>query len=196
MAKVSVGLRGWRFEESEIFDGDGEYRPLDEMDEDDAERLQRLHYLIGEPCDACYLIHGEAEKRRCNEATIVYGEPMDEVLLCEAHEADFLYWFREAGGSDYRGDPAFNDAFHEWFDDGNRAPEGYGGLDHVDADPDALPEPPGPDEIQRRLNAEFEGREIDILEAAGEGKAEEREEADPLDEEDVSDVLGTDYPSK
>lgn len=192
MAKVSVGLRGWRFEESAIFDEDGEFRPLDGMPEDDAERLQRLHYLLGDPCDACYLTHGEAEKQRCREATIVYGEPMSEVLLCEAHEADFLYWFRESGGSAYRGENEFNDAFHEWFADGGRAPEEYGGLEHVDADPETLPKPPGPEEVQRRLNEAFEGREIDVLEAAGE-EPREREE---LDNDAVNDVLGADYPSK
>jgi hypothetical protein len=196
MSKVSIGLRGWRFEESAIFDENGEFKPLDEMAEDDADRLLRLHSLLGEPCDACYLVHGEGDIKRCNEATIVYGEPMDEVLLCADHEADFLYWFREDGGQKHRGDPEFNDAFHEWFADGGRAPEGYGGLDHVDDDPDTLPDPPGAEEVERRLNEEFDGDRIDVRELTGTGSVDDRPDPEDLDDEALDDVLGTDYPSK
>ncbi|WP_101297936.1 hypothetical protein [Halegenticoccus soli] len=162
MAKVSIGLRGWRFEESEIFTDEGEFKPLEEIPADPKERLVRLSYLIEKPCDACYLIHGEEEITRCNQARIVYGEPMDEVLLCDRHEADFLFWFREVGGRDLVGDEDFRDAFHEWFVGGGRAPEGYAGIEHVDTDPDDLPTPPDPQEIQDRLNEHFEGRRIDI----------------------------------
>jgi hypothetical protein len=192
MAKVSIGLRGWRFEEEEIFDEDGEYRPLQEVPDDQAERLRRLYHLVEEPCDGCYLDYGEAEIHRCKQATIVYGEPLAEVLLCESHEADFLYWFREAGGADLRGQEGFDDAFHEWYADGGRAPDGYGGLEHVNADPDGLPDPPQPQEIQRRLNEEFDGRHIDVMETAGRDTPEESED---LDEEAVSDVLDSEYPS-
>ena len=140
MAKVSIGLRGWRFDEDEVFDADGEVRPFGEMDEDTRNRLVRLSALLGEPCNACWLIHGEDDIEQCNTGTIVYGEPLAEVLLCDDHEADFLYWFREEGGEEYAGSADLADAFHEWFADGGRAPEGYAGIDHVDEDPDALPD--------------------------------------------------------
>ncbi|MEF8781438.1 MAG: hypothetical protein V5A46_12245 [Haloferacaceae archaeon] len=167
MGKVSVGLRGWRFEEREIFDEDGELKPLDEIPEDPRERLVRLLALVNEPCDACYLIHGEAEIERCRPAEIVYGEPSSEVLLCGVHEPDFLYWYREVGGSRLKGDPELRDAFHEWFADGNRAPDGYGGIEHVETAPEEIPEPPGPQEIQERLDAKREEHRIDIRELAG-----------------------------
>ena len=131
MSKVSIALRGWRFDEDDVFDDDGELRPLDEMPEDTRHRIIRLAHISGDACDACWLIHGEAEIDRANPGTIVYGEPMAEVLVCDEHEADFLYWFREAGGSEYAGEAEFPDRFHEWFAEGNRAPEDYGGLDHV-----------------------------------------------------------------
>ena len=115
MAKVSVGLRGWRFDEDEVFTDDGEWAPLDEMSDDTRNRLLRLGILLDQRCDACYLEHGEAEKRRANPAAIVYGEPGDEVLLCDDHESDFLYWFRKEGGSDLTGEEEFRDEFHEWF---------------------------------------------------------------------------------
>jgi hypothetical protein len=191
MAKVSIGLRGWRFDEEAIFDEDGRYKPLEEVPDEQAQRLRRLYYLVEEPCDVCYLDHGEQNVERCNRATIVYGEPLAEVLLCEPHEADFLYWFREAGGSELRGSEEFADAFHEWYADGGGAPEGYGGLEHVDADPDGLPDPPQPEELERELNEDFDGRRIDVLETAG----YERPEPEDLDEDAVDDVLGTEYPS-
>lgn len=157
MAKVSIGLRGWRFDEDEVFDEEGNLRPLTEMDEDTVYRLVRLSSLLGEPCDACWLIHGQEDIEQCNTATIVYGEPMAEVVLCDDHEADFLYWFREAGGSEYAGTSDLPDEFHEWFLAGNRAPEGYGGLEHVEEDPTGVPEPPEPpqqcglDEVDRQV---------------------------------------------
>jgi hypothetical protein len=186
MAKVSIGLRGWRFEESGVFTPDGEFRPLDEIPEDPRERLVRLAYLVEEPCDACYLVHGENEVERCRRAAIVYGEPGNEVLLCDDHEADFLYWYREAGGKAHRGDPAFRDEFHEWFADGGRAPEGYGGLSHVETDPEAMPDPPDPQELNRRLNEGFDGREIDLR---------EQDDAEAVDVDAADIDLGTDYPS-
>jgi len=188
MAKVSIGLRGWRFEESEVFTEDGEFKPLDEIPEEPRERLVRLTYLVEQPCDACYLVHGDEEIERCAQAAIVYGEPGDELLLCTAHEADFLYWYREVGGKAHRGEPTFRDRFHEWFADGGRAPEGYEGLDHVATAPENLPSPPNAQEVHRRLNEDFEGRKIDLRERREDG------DGDDLDLDDVD--LGADYPSR
>ena len=194
MAKVSIGLRGWRFEEDEIFSDDEELKPLDEIPEDPRERLLRLVALVEEPCDVCYLDYGEAEVHRCNEAEIVYGEPDGEVLLCPEHERDLLYWFREAGGSDHKGSLEFADRFHEWIAAGNEAPEGYGSVEHVEEDPDGLPDLPDQQEVQERLEADFEGERIDILELAR-GEETDREE---LTEEELADSdldLSADYPS-
>ncbi|PSQ33043.1 hypothetical protein BRD09_02055 [Halobacteriales archaeon SW_10_68_16] len=131
MGKVSIGLRGWRFEEEHVFDEDGEVRDIGEMPAETRHRVVRLPSLMGEPCSACWLIHGEENIEECNTGSIVYGEPLAEVLLCADHEADFLYWFRELGGSEHAGSADLQDEFHEWFLDGGRAPEGYGGLEHV-----------------------------------------------------------------
>ncbi len=199
MGKVSVGLRGWRFEESEIFDADGEFKPLDEIPEEPREQLVRLTKLVEEPCDACYLEYGEEELYRANQATIVYGEPMGEILLCDDHEADFLYWFREDGGSEHKGEETFADRFHEWYAAGNRAPEGYGGLEHVESNPEALPDPPGQQEVQERLEADFEGRRIDIRSYASDGDGDDDLDPDDrLSPDEVSDAdvdLSTEYPS-
>jgi hypothetical protein len=156
MPKVSIGLRGWRFEEAEVFEQDGGYRPLDEMPQDAANRISRLSALVTEPCHACYLIHGSADVGRCNVAEIVYGEPMAEVLLCAEHEPDFLYWYREAGGEAHRGEAELRDAFHEWFADGGRAPEEFEGVEHVEAAPDDVPEAPDPTEELPGLEEELE----------------------------------------
>jgi hypothetical protein len=207
MGKVSIGLRGWRFAEDDVLAEDGTVRPLDEVPAEPRERLGRLEQLLGRPCDACYLIHGEADKRRCREATIVYGEPFAEVLVCDAHEADFLYWFREAGGDALRGEEGFADAFHEWFADGNRAPDGYGGLDHVETDPESIPDPPTQRELQRRFEEET-GVETERIAssrdlAAGDDDPDADGEADPDDGTDADDEadpvgdldLGRDYPT-
>ena len=192
MAKVSVGLRGWRFEESEIFSEEGEFKPLDEIPEDARERLVRLVTLVEEPCDACYLVHGDEEIQQCRQAAIVYGEPGEEVLLCPQHEPDFLYWFREAGGRELAGDDIFADAFHEWFVNDGRAPEGYAGIDHVETDPDDLPSPPDAAEIQRRLEEGFEGERINLRDYGPQD-----DDSTPLEEGDLDDIdLDTDYPTK
>ncbi|WP_135820756.1 hypothetical protein [Halostella litorea] len=183
MSKVSIGLRGWRFEESEILTEDGDWRPFDEMPEESRDRLIRLRSLVTKPCDACYLIHGEEAKERCREAEIVYGEPYAEVVLCSEHEADFLYWFREAGGDAYAGEDELQGAFHDWFADGNRAPDGYIGVEHVDTDPADLPEPP------EDAKPEEERRRIDLREGMD-------PEEEGLDDADVDDLdLSTDYPT-
>jgi hypothetical protein len=202
MSKVSIGLRGWRFEEREVFTDEGEFRPLTEIPKETRHRLVRLSLIVERPCDACYLVHGDAEKDRCRQATIVYGEPLDEVLLCDAHEADFLYWFREKGGRDFAGDEEFRDAFHEWFAGGGRAPEGYAGLEHVETDPDALPDPPDAQEIQRRLEEsnEFEGEQIDLREGTPfdrPAKLDGESEDDAADTDADADLdLGADYPTR
>ncbi|MGM0590723.1 MAG: hypothetical protein ACQETI_03675 [Halobacteriota archaeon] len=188
MAKVSIGLRGWRFEESEVFDDAGEFKPLDDIPEDPRRRLIRLTYLVEQPCDACYLVHGESEIQRCRQARIVYGEPMEEVLLCDQHEADFIYWYQHEGGTERRGTETFRDEFHEWFADGGRAPEGFGGLEHVETDPKNLPDPPDANELHRRLNENFEGDRVEFR------PHEEPEDEDELDLDDVD--FGTDYPKR
>ena len=166
MGKVSIGMRGWRFDEDEVFDEDGNIRPLAEMDEDTVYRLVRLSAIMGEPCDACWLVHGQEDIEQCNSATIVYGEPMAEVVVCNSHEADFLYWFREDGGSEYAGSGDLPDEFHEWFAAGNRAPEGYGGLEHVDRAPDELPEDPTvPDAEEKQSLPEVDEQVAEMEEA-------------------------------
>ncbi len=173
MGKVSIGLRGWRFDEEDIFDGSGELRSLEEMPEDTRNRIVRLSSLMGEPCNACWLLHGEANIEACNPGTIVYGEPLGEVLLCTDHEADFLYWFREAGGERHAGSADLADEFHEWFLEGGRAPEGYAGLDHVQAHPDILPDavedeadshgiPAVEEQIGEMAEAEREALDVDL----------------------------------
>jgi hypothetical protein len=191
MGKVSIGLRGWRFDEEAVFDENGEFRDLDEMDDDVRARLIRLSGLVTETCDACYLAD-EAE----NDAGYVYGEPLAEVVVCGEHEPDFVYWFREAGGDVYAGTDEFDDRFHEWFLEGGRSPAGYGGMDYVDAEPDELPDPPEP-------GTEYEGQildtkpeqRIDLVEGTVERfPREDAEYEDPLDDEDDVD-LSTEYPS-
>ena len=163
MAKVSIGLRGWRFEEDEVFDDQGDLRPLQNMPEDERERILRLTELISEPCDACYMEHGDEHIEQCNVGAIVYGEPMGEVLLCDDHEADFLYWFREEDGEQLAGTRELANAFHAWFDEGGRAPEGYAGLDHVEEEPDRIPDP-GSGQLQS-LDVEIQEMDEDEREA-------------------------------
>jgi hypothetical protein len=168
MAKVSIGLRGWRFEEDEVFDAEGTLKRLTEMPPDARERILRLTALIGEPCDACYIEHGDSEIEQCNVGAIVYGEPMGEVLLCDAHESDFLYWFREEGGEELAGTREMANGFQAWFDEGNRAPAGYGGLDHVEEAPEQLPafdphEIQGlEDDLQEMDESEREALDVDL----------------------------------
>ncbi|MCF2165188.1 hypothetical protein PNP85_13095 [Halobacterium salinarum] len=169
MSKVSIGLRGWRFDEDELFDGDG-FRSRSEMDDDTRQRLERLPLLLDQPCDVCYLGDGD------DDATpdAVYGEPGAEVLVCNAHEPTFYYWFLEAGGDEHEGTAALQDAFHEWVAAGNREPDWYGGPEHVETDPDAVPDP-GPDTSQLAPGEpvpvtvdlpEDEQAKLDLLEAA------------------------------
>jgi hypothetical protein len=190
MAKVSVGLRGWRFDEDEIFSDDGDWRPIDEMSDDTRNRILRLANLVEKPCDACYLVHGEEDIVRCTQAAIVYGEPGDEVLLCDAHESDFLYWFREAGGRELAGEEAFRDSFHEWFASGERAPDGYGPDEHVETDPEAMPDLPTPKEAQEAVEEAYDYERVryDLREAAGWEEPDEEVDLDDVD-------FDTDYPT-
>ncbi|ERG94656.1 hypothetical protein [Haloquadratum walsbyi] len=193
MSKVSIGLRGWRFEESEIFTEEGEFRSLSEIPDDTRQRLVRLTYLQGEPCMACHSVYGDEEKHRSKEATIVYGEPTSEVLLCGEHEADFLYWFREINNADTAGIDDVQMVFMQWFENGNRSPDGYGGLEHVVTDPDSLPSPPDADELTRRLNEEYDGKRKRIDLQTGEISWID-ETADTTDDESDLD-FSRDYPT-
>jgi len=201
MSKVSIGLRGWRFDEDEVFTDDGAVRPFDEMREDTRRRLVRVGVLYGSPCDACWLIHGDDGLEDCNESTVVYGEPLAEVTVCDDHEADFRYWFREDGGIDHAETERFEDAFHEWFAAGNRAPEGYGGVDHVETDPRELPETEMPDSeayadvgtrevIEQRID--LRTGEIDD---APDPRRDGTDDEDDLDLADAEVDLDADYPS-
>ncbi|MDG5776016.1 hypothetical protein VB773_14555 [Haloarculaceae archaeon H-GB2-1] len=165
MGKVSIGLRGWRFDEDEVFDAEGELRELGKMEPDTRQRIVRLSAFIGEPCDACFLEHGQADVDQCNVGAVIYGEPLGEVLLCEDHEADFLYWFREDGGSEFKGETELRDRFHEWFMKGGRAPEGYAGLEHVDEEPDRIPDAPERAGEIPGLEEELEDLDDDDIEA-------------------------------
>lgn len=220
MGKVSIGLRGWRFDEEEVFDRHGNLRPMEEMAPDTQQRLTRLVAIQGGPCDACWLIHGDENVEQCNVAEVVYGEPLAEITLCADHEADFYYWF-ETEGEAFAGTDEFQDRFHEWFAAGNRAPEAYGGVEHVETDPDDVPEPQVLD--QSELNIELpeeeqvridfrnmrieEGREVIEYHEDGTVTRRPRTEADaddggertegdaddePLDLDGVD--LGTEYP--
>ncbi len=206
MGKVSIGLRGWRFDEEEVFTDDGKLRPLEEMPEDASDRISRLTALVNSPCHACWLIHGDENVEKCNVARVVYGEPLSEVLLCDDHEANFVYWYRERGGDRYRGDPELQDAFHEWFLDGGRAPEDYAGVEHVETAPEDLPDVQGPDpsvldvELPEERRERIDLREGEVLRgadatrddaAAADGEADE----DDLDLEDADVDLSRDYPS-
>jgi len=196
MGKVSIGLRGWRFDEEEVFDDEGNFRPLEEMGEDARTRLSRLTGLYDNPCHACWLVHGEKEP--CNVAAAVYGEPNDEVLLCEEHEPDFLYWY-DVEGHEHRGEEAFAERFHEWFDAGNRAPEGYG-TEPAETDPADVPMPARPDLEFRNVDLpEEEQVEIDLK--AGEAyegeevteRRQRKEEGEELDTDDLD--LDSEYPT-
>jgi hypothetical protein len=203
MSKVSIGLRGWRFDEDEVFTDDGEVRPFDEMRDDTRRRLVRVGVLYGSPCDACWLIHGDAALDACNEATVVYGEPLSEVSVCDQHEADFLYWFRKDGGIEHAETERFEDAFHEWFAAGHRAPEGYGSVEHVDTAPRDLPESsmPDPDEHGDLGTREVVEQRIDLrtgeIEDAPDPRpdASDDEDEEELDLDDADVDLDADYPS-
>lgn len=192
MGKVNVGLRGWRFAEADIFTDEGLFKQLEEIPKDDRQRLLRLVSLVEKPCDACRLIHGEDEIHRARQAAVVYGEPNDEVVLCADHEADFLYWYQNDGGSEYRGSAAFDDAFQEWFDNGGRAPEGFETVEHVETDPEGLPDPPDAEELNAMLSEGYEPERIDLREYVDDETAAA---ANDTLADDGIDGLDTEYPS-
>lgn len=158
MEKVNIGLRGWRFD-ADVLDANGRVRPLKTMEPDTRQRILVLADRVVDPCDACWLSYGRDQREECNVAEAIYGEPLGEVVVCSEHEPDFLYWFREAGGDEYAGSRELRDAFHEWYLDGNRAPEDYEGLEHVDEDPTTLPEAPAPTDAIPGLEEELEAME-------------------------------------
>ena len=191
MGKVNVGLRGWRFAEADIFTDEGLFKQLEEIPKDDRQRLLRLVSLVEKPCDACRLIHGEDEIHRARQAAVVYGEPNDEVVLCADHEADFLYWYQNDGGSEYRGSAAFDDAFEEWFDNGGRAPEEFEAVEHVETDPEGLPDPPDAEELNAMLSEGYEPERIDLREYVDDETAAA---ANDTLADDGIDGLDTEYP--
>jgi len=191
MGKVNVGLRGWRFAEADIFTEEGLFKQLEKIPKDDRQRLLRLVSLVKKPCDACRLIHGDEEIHRARQAAVVYGEPNDEVVLCADHEADFRYWYQNEGGSEYRGTAAFDDAFEEWFDDGGRAPNEFGTLEHVETDPEGLPDPPDAQELNAMLSEGYEPERIDLREYVDDETAAAANSA--LVDDDI-DGLDTAYP--
>lgn len=165
MGKVSVALSGWRFDEEAVFDDEGELRPIGEMDADTRERLVRLTVIAGSPCDACWLIHGDEEIEQCNVVRAVYGEPLHEVVVCAPHERDLVYWFQHEGGRELAGDgKAFEEGFYDWFDDGNRAPDWFDGPEHVETDPEDIPDP-DPDVEMPTLEEELATMDEEELEA-------------------------------
>jgi hypothetical protein len=164
MDKVSIGLRGWRFD-ADVLDANGRVRPLKTMEPDTRQRILVLADRVVDPCDACWLTIGRENPKQCNVAEVIYGEPLGEVVLCSDHEPDFLYWFREAGGDQYAGDTDMQEAFHEWFLDGGRAPEGYAGMEHVDEDPTAIPDAPDRSEAIPGLEEELEQMDESDLES-------------------------------
>lgn len=157
MGKVSIGMLGWRFDEADVLDADGNFLPLEEMPPEDRKRIVRLGTIYNAPCNACWLIHGNEALEECNTSRYVYGEPLSEVLLCHDHEPDFVYWFRREGGSEYQGSEEFEDAFYEWFLEGGRAPDDYQGMEYVETDPENLPEPP---EIDDDEHPELTGDDV------------------------------------
>jgi hypothetical protein len=165
MGKINVGLRGWRFDEDEVLGEDGRVRPIGTMEPETRQRVLRLAQRVTDPCDCCWLKHGPEDRQRCRQGAVIYGEPGAEVLVCAEHEPDFVYWFREAGGADLAGSIDLAEEFHAWFLDGGRATENYAGVEHVDEDPDALPDPPDIKEGMPGLEEELEAMDEDDLKA-------------------------------
>lgn len=194
MGKVSIALKGWRFDEEDVFDEDGGFRPLSEMDDDTRVRINRLTTLREKPCDACWLIHGEEDIERCRPAEYVYGEPRAEVLVCEEHLPDFSYWYLNDGGEAYRGEVVFQDEFHEWFEAGNRAPAGYEGIEHEATEQESVPEPSAEMTVRDIPVPEDEQVRIDLRNPDSMGTDESDDEPSEAEvteaiDEDLTDAL-------
>lgn len=123
--KVSIGLRGWTFDPDDVFDDDGELKDLEEMPDEDKLRISRLTEIIGNACHVCMLRNPEEGWDVWEKATVVYGEVTSEVLTCDEHESEFLYWYFEEGGKAYKGDDKLPDKFHKWVREGGEAPPDY-----------------------------------------------------------------------
>lgn len=190
MGKISIALQGWRFDEEAVFDEEGNFKPLSEMDPDTRLRLNRLTTLREEPCDCCWLLYGESDEERCRSAAYVYGEPHAEVLICDVHLDDFSYWYFEAGGQAYRGEEAFQDEFHAWFADGGRAPEGYEGIEHETTDPEAIPEPTATEPAIRDVPVP-EDEQVRVSLRPGSADSES-DESETVDEETAAEVVDED----
>lgn len=123
--KVCIGLRGWKFDPDNIFDAEGDMKPIDEIPEDDRLRVVRLREIIGNACHVCMLRNPEEGWDAWRKADAVYGEPTHEVLVCDEHEKEFLYWFWDEGGEEYKGENELQTRFHDWVEEGGEAPAGY-----------------------------------------------------------------------
>jgi hypothetical protein len=60
------------------------------------------------------------------------------------------------------GEDELADRFHEWFAEGGRAPGGYGGIEHVDTDPDDLPDPSEVDPEEVAMEPPEDGKRISL----------------------------------
>lgn len=190
MGKVSIALEGWRFDEAELFDDTGEFRPLSELDADTRNRLIRLTSLREQPCHGCWLIHGDEAIQHCNVARYVYGEPLAEVLLCEEHIDDFYYWYQHDGGATHRGTDRFQDEFHEWFAAGNRAPDSFTGVAHESTAPEDIPDPDPPEPGVFTVELDEDERvEINLRDAIDDADTATTEELTDLIDEDLDDAI-------
>lgn len=112
--KICIGLRGWKFNPDDVLTEKGELKALEEMSEHDRLRIVRLSEIIGNACHVCMLKNPEEGWDKWKKATVVYGEPTSEVLLCDEHESVFEIWFFEKGGKTYKGKEEMAEKFHEW----------------------------------------------------------------------------------
>ncbi|MFB6283315.1 MAG: hypothetical protein ABEK59_05185 [Halobacteria archaeon] len=112
--KISIGLRGWRFNPDDVFDADGNLKSPEEIPEDQRERIARLPDIIGNACHVCMLLNPDEGWDEWTKATVVYGEPRHEVLTCDDHEPVFETWFFDEGGEALKGSDNLADTFHAW----------------------------------------------------------------------------------
>lgn len=120
--KICIGLRGWKFDIQEVLDKNGELKALEEMSEEDKVRIIRLSEIIGNACHVCMLKNPEEGWDVWEKATVVYGEPTSEVLLCDKHESIFEHWFFNEGGKAYKGKEELQEKFHNWIKNSGFSP--------------------------------------------------------------------------